>query len=184
MNLQVWKPGRDLSIDEAMIGFEGRASETTTIPNKPTPTGFKTWCITNRGFLLLWIWHIPGDGNGPVGVRTPRELGGSLCKGKGGNKTQAVAYELLRRLPRQGYHVYIDNLFTSMRFLEFLRKHGYGATGTCRTNSGVLQELINIKKSDTNDIIPWGTLEIRYTENVMVSQMAWKDNAVVLLMSM
>jgi hypothetical protein len=35
-----------------MIGFKGRAKEATTIPNKPTFTGFKVWCIANQGFLL------------------------------------------------------------------------------------------------------------------------------------
>ena len=113
-----------------MIGFQGSASEATTIPNKPSPTGFKAWCAANKGFLLIFILHIPGEGNGPVGVRTPYQLGGTKKKGKGGNKTQAVAYELLQRLPGKGYHVFVDNLFTSTRFLEFLRAEGYGATGT------------------------------------------------------
>jgi hypothetical protein len=78
VNAKVWQPGRDVFVDEAMIGFEGNAKEATTIPNKPTPTGFKVWCAVNRGFFLLWIWHILGEGNGPVGVYTPRELGGTI----------------------------------------------------------------------------------------------------------
>jgi hypothetical protein len=69
-----------------MIGFEGRAKEATTIPNKPTLTGFKVWCITNRGFLLKWIWHIPRDRNRLVGVKTLAVLGGN-ARGQKGNKT-------------------------------------------------------------------------------------------------
>jgi hypothetical protein len=34
---------------------------------------------------------MPGDKNGPVGVRIPRELGGTIKAGKGGNKTQLHA---------------------------------------------------------------------------------------------
>jgi hypothetical protein len=30
-----------MSVDKAIIGFEGKTKEATTIPNKPTPTGFK-----------------------------------------------------------------------------------------------------------------------------------------------
>jgi hypothetical protein len=58
--MQVWKPGRDLAVDEVIARYEGHAKETTTIPNKPTPTGFKIWSIADMGFLLCWNWHIPG----------------------------------------------------------------------------------------------------------------------------
>jgi hypothetical protein len=70
-----------------MVRFEGRAKETTTVPNKPIPTGFKVWGVAQRGFLLAWNWHIPGEKNGPVGVKTPKELGGTIRAGNGGNKT-------------------------------------------------------------------------------------------------
>jgi hypothetical protein len=178
----VWQPGRDVSVDEAMIGFEGNAKEATTIPNKPTPTGFKVWCAANQGFLLLWIWHILGEGNGPVGVYTPRDLGGTI-RGKEGNKTQAACLELLERLPGKGYQVFVDNLFTFTKFFELLRARGYGATGTCRTNSGVLEELVKLKVSDKNDTIPWGTTYLMCTDNGLVAQIGWKDNAFALMMS-
>jgi len=56
-----------------------------------------------------------------VGVRTPRELGGTIKAGNGGNKTQAVVLHLIKRVPKppegSGYHVYLDNLFVSTRFI-------------------------------------------------------------------
>jgi hypothetical protein len=155
----------------------------TTIPNKPTPTGFKVWGVAQRGFLLVWNFHVPGDKGGPVGVKTPVELGGTKREGKGGNKTQAVALSLVERLPKKTYHLWMDNLFTSTRFLELLRKRGYGATGTCRTNSGVLYELVQMKKNDSNDTIPWGTTHSMTTESNLVCQTGWKDNAFALIMS-
>jgi hypothetical protein len=119
--LSIWKPGRDLAVDEIIVVFEGRAKETTTVPNKPTPTEFKVWGTAQVGFLIVWNWHIPGIKNGPVGVRTPRELGGTIKAGNGGNKTQAVVLHLLNRLPKppQGssYRVYLNNLFVSTRFV-------------------------------------------------------------------
>ena len=45
----------------------------------------------------------------------------------------------------------MNNLFISERFLEFLRKQGYGTTGTYRTNSRVITELIDLKNSDKGD---------------------------------
>jgi hypothetical protein len=60
-----------------------------------------------------------------VGVRTPRELGGIIKAGNGGNKTQAVVLYLIKRLPKppegSGYYVYLDNLFISTRFIQYAR---------------------------------------------------------------
>ncbi|KPM33877.1 hypothetical protein AK830_g12695 [Neonectria ditissima] len=34
-------PGTSIAVDECMVRFLGRSLDTTTVPNKPTPTGFK-----------------------------------------------------------------------------------------------------------------------------------------------
>ena len=100
---------------------------------------------------------MPGNKNGPLGVRTPRELRGTVKAGKGGNKTQAVVLHLIKRLPKppkgSGYHVFLDNLFVSTRMVEYARSQGVGITGTCRDNRGVIQELLDLKKKDKRDII-------------------------------
>lgn len=187
VNLGIWIPGRDVVVDEIIIRYEGRAKQTTTIPNKPTPTGFKVWAIAQQGFLICWNWHTPGEKNGPIGVKTPRELGGSKKEGKGGNKTQAVVLHLLQRLPRPSnslnYHCYLDNLFVSTKFIIYARKLGYGITGTCRPNSGIVKDLIKLKESDKDDHIPWGTVYAFATPDGLVSQVGWKDQAFVLMMS-
>jgi hypothetical protein len=85
---------------------------------------------------------VPGNKNGPLGVRTPRELGGTIKAGKGGNKTQAVVLHLIKRLPKPlkglGYHVFLDNLFVSTRMVKYARSQGAGITSTCRDNGGVI----------------------------------------------
>ena len=157
-----------------MVRYEGRAKETTTVPNKPTPTGFKVWGAAQRGFLLVWNWHIPGEKNGPVGVKTPRELGGTIRAGNGGNKTQAVVLHLIGRLqkPSPGftYHVFLDNLFVSTKFVEYARTQGIAITGTCRDTGGVIQELLDLKKSDKKDVIKWGTTYSMLTKSGKVYQ--------------
>ena len=185
--MSVWKPGRDLAVDEIIVRFEGRAKETTTVPNKPTLTGFKVWGTVQRGFLIVWNWHIPGIKNGPVGVRTPRELGGTKKARNGRNKTQAVVLHLLKRLPKppegSGYHVFLDNLFVSTRFIEYARSQGIAVTGTCRETGGVIQELLDLKKKDKKDVIKWGETYSMFTENSQVCHIGWKDQAFVLMMS-
>ena len=100
---------------------------------------------------------MPGDKNGPVGVRTPRELGGTIKAGKGGNKTQAVVLHLIRQLPKpprgSGYHIFLNNLFISIKLVEYTRAQGIGITGIYRDNRGVIQELLDLKKSDKKDVI-------------------------------
>ena len=60
-----------------------------------------------------------------MGVRTPRELGGTIKGGNGRNKTQVVVLYLIKRLPKppegSGYHVYLNNLFVSTRFVQYAR---------------------------------------------------------------
>jgi hypothetical protein len=185
--LRVWKPRRDLAVDEIIVRFEGRAKETTTVPNKPTPTGYKVWGIAQRGFLIRWNWHVPRGKNGPLGVRTPRELGGTIKAGNRGNKTQAVVLHLVNQLPKpprgSGYYVFLDNLFVSTRMVKYARSQGVGITSTCRDTARVIQELLDLKKEDKKDIIKWGETYSMPTSNGKVCHVGWKDQAFVLMMS-
>jgi hypothetical protein len=70
-----------------MIRYKGRVKEIMIIPGKLIPTGFKVWAAAQKGFLLLWNWHVLGEKNGPIGVRTLKELGGTIKAGNKGNKT-------------------------------------------------------------------------------------------------
>ena len=184
-NLEIWQPGTDITVDEIMVPFQGRSHEVTHIPGKPNPDGIKVWGLAQTGFLIVWNWHTPGQGNGPKNTSTPRELGGTKG-GKNGNKTQAVVAKLVAMLPKDNgnYHLWIDNLFTSTRFLEFLRTVlNCGATGTTRTNSGIVQPLLDLKASDKNDKLPWGTIQCFSTPSNLVRHIGWKDSAFTLMMS-
>ncbi|PVH67312.1 hypothetical protein DL98DRAFT_391314, partial [Cadophora sp. DSE1049] len=78
----------------------------------------------------------------------------------------------------------LDNLFTNIKLLQYGRKRGWGATGTCTAKSGILKRFAEMKAKDKKeDKIPWGTLYVEATEDNEINMMAWKDNAVVLSMS-
>ncbi|KAF1967462.1 pea pathogenicity protein, partial [Bimuria novae-zelandiae CBS 107.79] len=51
-SLQYWRPGKHLCVDEAIARFTRRASEVVIIKTKPTPEGFKIWCLANDGVVL------------------------------------------------------------------------------------------------------------------------------------
>jgi hypothetical protein len=127
-----------------------------------------------KGFILKWIWHCPRKKYGPIGIKTPKELGSTKTR-KGGKKPQIVVVQLLEQMPKRDppyvYHVYLDNLFVSEKFLELLRSLGYVATGTCRTISGVFSELIDLKSKDKGkNEMPWGTLYAFPTESNQINQ--------------
>jgi hypothetical protein len=94
---------------------------------------------------------------------------------------------LINRLPKppkgSGYHLFLDNLFVSTKFVEYARSQGVAVTGTCRTDGGVIQELLDLKKQDNKDIIPWGTTYSMPIENGQVCHIGWKDQAFVLMIS-
>ncbi|KAJ0129155.1 hypothetical protein HZ326_27747 [Fusarium oxysporum f. sp. albedinis] len=95
----MYVPGSDLTVGEAMVRFTGRSLETTTIPQKPTPTG------------------------GPCGL-VPQQ-----CSRQGDKEvaeehltpTQRVVTTLLTLLPLAVYHVFLDNLFASVKLFKALR---------------------------------------------------------------
>jgi hypothetical protein len=176
--MKYWIPGRDVTIDECMIGFTGRSNAILKIPSKPISEGYKGWVLAQSGYVLAWLWH--QKTKGPIGIpRVPKALGS--------NKTAAVVPFLLNLLPKRPglrYVVWLDNLFSSTKLFNYLRDLDYGAVGTCRTDSGICKDFVNKKAQDKKvDKIPWGTLEQAPTADSHIMQTAWKDNALVLLMS-
>lgn len=183
VNTTLWVPQTKIAVDECMVRFSGRSNATTTIPGKPIPTGFKIWVAADHGFFMVWCFHRPGRNNGPLGVLVPKELGGKTT-GKTGNKTQAVVAHLISQLPKATYHLFLDNLFVSRTFLEYMRKLGHGVTGTCRPNSGIHKQLVELKAKDKGKTeMEWGTVISIPSESCLVAQVGWKDNAFVLAQS-
>ncbi|EGU88224.1 hypothetical protein FOXB_01258, partial [Fusarium oxysporum f. sp. conglutinans Fo5176] len=195
VSLKLWSPGTNIAVDECMTRFTGRSYETTKVPNKPTPLGFKTWVVAQKGFFLRWIWHQPRKRYGPVGLpkkprRQPRKKSQFSRQLRSQrrrdlytplNPTQSVVIALINRLPKARYHVFIDNLFSSVNLFTHLRRLGHGATGTARRNCGIFKPFVQLKVDDTagRNLLQFGELRIAPT----VNQIAWKDNALVLFLT-
>ncbi|RFU33083.1 hypothetical protein B7463_g3217, partial [Scytalidium lignicola] len=163
MSRQLWIPGRDLAVDECMVRFQGRSYDTLKIPSKPIP-----------------------EGKGPHfdhGHQPPRKMGL--------NPTAAVVPYLVQKVQRppdpcvEYQHIlWLDNLFMSVKLAKYLERLKIGCTGTARTNSGIWSKLVQKKKDDKkHDTIPWGTVIEKPTVDGKVNMMAWKDNALVLMLT-
>ncbi|KID82373.1 ATP-dependent DNA helicase PIF1 [Metarhizium guizhouense ARSEF 977] len=168
-----YTPGSHVAVDECIQGFTGRSALKTTIPNKPTPVGFKLWALARAGPFLRWIWHVPGKGH--VGIKK-RKTAESL------NPTQQVVVHLLDKLPNAPYHIFLDNLFISPKLFKMLRHKGIGTSGTSRINSGIFSELVDEKKKP-DPKKPWGWILTVPTQDGLVNQFAWKDAEIVLFLS-
>ncbi|KAF4343858.1 hypothetical protein FBEOM_2191 [Fusarium beomiforme] len=185
---ELFIPGTNISVDEGIIGFEGKSIHKITIPNKPTDTGLKIWQLSQRGYLLRWTWHVPGSKYGPIGVEFRRgrpKTTSSPTKMADLNPTQDVVAALASKLPAGVYHVFLDNLFSAPDLFVVLGHLGIGATGTCRTNCGLYRQLVKLKAADKTGKsgFAWGQLEAWPTVDNLVNQIAWKDNALVLFLS-
>lgn len=60
--------------------------------------------------------------------------------------TQAVVLSLVNQLPKASYHIFTDNLFSTVTLFRILRERGHAATGTCRTNSSINDTFMQAKK--------------------------------------
>jgi hypothetical protein len=49
---EYYNPGTSIAVDECIVSYTGRSYQTVTVPNKPTPTGFKVWVVAQAGYFL------------------------------------------------------------------------------------------------------------------------------------
>ena len=151
-----FEPGTSIAVDEGIVPFQGRSTAKVNIKDKPDGEGIKVWQLSQRGYLLRWIWHIPGPDGGPVGVEhrigppvpDPTEI-------QQLNATQAVVASLIKTLPSNIYHVFVDNLFSSPDLFTVLCIMQVGATGTVRPNAGIFKDIVKLKALDRKGQTGW-----------------------------
>ncbi|KAF6823512.1 hypothetical protein CPLU01_11372 [Colletotrichum plurivorum] len=172
--------GSALAVDEAMVRFTGRSIEKTTVPNKPTPVGYRVWVLAQSGYFLRWLWHV--HGKGPYGLVPQQRPQRTQKTDDALTPTQRVVTTLLTLLPLAEYHVFLDNLFASVKLFRELRSKAIGATVTCRKDGGIDQLLVD-ENADEGTGIPWGQIHCIPTKDGKVNQLSWKDNALVLFLT-
>ena len=55
---QPYIPHRELSVDEAMVGFKGRLSFIQYLPKKPTKCGIKSYVLADSSTGYVWNWRL------------------------------------------------------------------------------------------------------------------------------
>ena len=102
-----------------MIAFKGKKHMIQYMPNKLNKWGLKAWCLAESKTGYAWNWQLySGKANGV------QENG----------LAYRVVMDLTEPLFNQGYHLYVDNFYTSPTLFRDLAVHGIGACGTLRKN--------------------------------------------------
>lgn len=104
---QVFSPGRNLSVDEAMIGWKGRLSFRQYISNKSHKYGIKLYELTTDDGFVLNIIVYTGKGT---------------LVSEDSTHAESVVKELMKDYLEKGHTVYLDNFYTSVSLAEFLHK--------------------------------------------------------------
>ena len=136
-------PGRDVAIDEQLVGFRGRSRHTLTIASKEAGTGFKCYCLCSSNYLLSLRFTSKTVKISDFINSKRWELSDEVVRLP---DTQAVVVELLQELSRPWqYYAYTDNFFTSIKLCNVLRKEDIALIGTCKLGSGIPESMLKLK---------------------------------------
>ncbi|KAL5491023.1 hypothetical protein EMCRGX_G016237 [Ephydatia muelleri] len=113
----VYSPSKEVTVDEAMIKFQGRCSLQQYLPMKPIKRGIKVWVLADSctGYFFNFSLYTGKEGN---------KIEQGLCS--------KVMKTLTTSLKGLYHHVYFNNYFTSIALIEDLLSDGIYSCGVAR----------------------------------------------------
>jgi len=155
-----YHPGKNLSIDEQMIGMKGRVSFIQYMPKKPKKFGIKLWacCDSESSYCLAFQIYTGASDNGAEQGLSKR-----------------VVYDLMESYLDKAYRLYVDNFYTSLKLIQDLEARRTYACGTIRINRGEFPKAFKEAKLDLGK-----SVYIRMDNIIAVH---WKDKRDVFVMS-
>ena len=115
--LALYQPRQNVAIDERMVKSRHRSGIRQFIKDKPNKWGIKLWVLadSSNGYTC--------DFNVYIGRAAGREV-----------SANGLGYDVVMKLMNpffdQGYHLYVDNFYTSVTLFKDLFARGVPATGT------------------------------------------------------
>lgn len=153
-------PGRNITVDEQLLGFKGQCSFNQNIRGKPAGTGIKFYiaCDPMTGFVHMF----------------------DVYSGKRGSKpekhhAEKVVLKLISTL-KPGHLITVDNFFTSLSLLEALKQKGHALLGTLRANKREIPPKLKEGREKFSSIF-------LYKENAVLISYISKTKKNVLLLS-
>ena len=157
-----YRPEKELSLNEAMIPFNGRSNLKVYMPQKPIKYGLKAYmiCEASTGFVINWFLHT-----------------GTLKKSES-TITHKIVMKLVDGLEGEGHTIYMDRYYTGLPLFRDLKEMNIGACGTIMLNR------IRAKESLVENIERLKDREISYfmsSDSLLIS--IWKDHKIVIVAS-
>lgn len=113
---EIYYPGRELSLDEAMVLYRGRLQFKQYIKNKRHKYGMKLYMLTEPNGLILKF----------------RVYEGATDVYGGSGHTEKIVLHLLEEKLGVGHAVYLDNFYNSVNLARKLLQQNTYCTGTLR----------------------------------------------------
>ena len=137
-----YKPSRNISVDETMVGFRGRFGAKQYMPNKPTKYGIKAFTMADaaQGYMLNVLVYTGADtlGNAhPEYATLPQPA--------------RVVLQVIDPYLDKGHHVYTDRYYTSIPLARVLQERSTAFTGTSMRNRVGLPQIMRTKTKLADD---------------------------------
>ena len=164
--------GTDVAIDEIMVRFYSRSSDTCKMPNKPIKQGYKIFALADDGYV--WHFQLSSRRFGIAELEKVDELTPT------GSMVLQMA-RLLPKIPDSHYILYLDNYFTSVPLFSMLRKENIGAVGTTRPSGLEFPALLIVLRKKWSTKLDWGATCAAVVNDVLC--LGWQDNNFILGLS-
>ena len=163
----LYQPRQNVSIDERMVKSKHRSGIRQYIKNKPVKFGIKLWVLADSHNGYTYNFDIY-TGKSTSGQPSENGLG------------YDVVMRLLTPLLHQGYHLFVDNFYTSIKLIKDLFHLGTPGCGTTVQNRRSFPVTMKdgkkwARKKNRGDM--------RWTRDGSCLIMQWKDSKVVTVLS-
>ncbi|XP_068095881.1 piggyBac transposable element-derived protein 4-like [Hyperolius riggenbachi] len=163
---EIYVPEREIAVDESLMPYQGRLGIKQYIPTKRARYGVKLYklCESSTGYTYSFRIYEGKD----------RLLQPEGCPAYMGTNGKIVV-GLISPLLNKGYHLYLDNFYTSVPLFKFLFDAQTVACGTLRANRKGLPEEVVHKKLKKGEMC-----SLRSSELLV---MKYKDKRDVLMLT-
>ena len=132
----VYVPAKNICVDESLLLFKGRLKFRRYVPSKRARYGILSYCLCESSTGYTWNILVAAGRieNERIMSTLPENIQSFTFSEK-------IVVALLSNLVDKGYHLFVDNFFSSVRLAQYLYEKKTLMTGTIRHFRGIPQML-------------------------------------------
>ena len=123
------QPEQEVALDESLLLYKGRLAFKQFLPAKRSRFGIKFFqlCESKSGFTYKFMIY-------PGRLAPVQDIMNQMPNVEGATSTDKLSSYMLEPLLGCGYHLYVDNWYSSLRLFRYLQSQNTAACGTIRRN--------------------------------------------------